>query len=165
MKITSAKKSQKITAAVKIVSKDDLEQAIKDTLDDDMCEAIVDAAYSEDNTFEDDYFFDMDTFLDIISNEEPYEILRMFWYGEDLDNTRGPDTPANPMEDYARYDRVGNVETTNYPGNVYYNELLNEIVDYVMDHLDDGIEYPEEIQELINQYLGYMEEQDDSEGE
>lgn len=144
--------NKKIQASDEISSKSELEDALKAALTDDLCVELVDLAYSEDGEFADDAFIDSDTFFDLLANEEPYEVARQFFMGEDLDS-KGP---ANPTRDYFRYNGYGNVESTDDPGATYSEILDTEIVDYIMDHLDDR-DYPEEIQELIDEYLGNEE--------
>jgi len=130
-----------------ITSKEDLEDALEDALTYDLCVELVNLAYSEDGYFDTDIFLDSDTFFDSLAVEEVYDVVRAFFYGEDLDGTG----PANPTRGYFRYNGYANVESTDDPGAHYMNELDDEIVDYIMDHLDDR-EYPEEIQEVIDRY-------------
>lgn len=125
-----------------------LEKALKRLLTDELCEDVVNLAYAEDGEFADDVFIDSDTFWDIHSMDDVQEICLKFFNGKDLD-ARGA---ANPNRDYFRFDKYDNVESTDYPGKIYPNEIDAEIVDYIIDHLDDR-EFPEEVQELINDYL------------
>ena len=153
--ITSAIKikKKKVGASGKIETEDDLRAAIKEALTAEVCAAIVNLAYSEDNYFDEDIFIDSETFFDTsIGNEESKEVALKFFNGEDLDS-KGP---ANPNRDYFRFDGYGNIESTNDPNEIYLGELDVEAVDYVMDHLDDR-EYPEQIQELVDKFLGNTE--------
>ena len=152
MKISSSKKSKIMSADNGNLS--DLKKQIKDALTDNICEEIVNLAYSEDGIFEKEIFTDSDTFWDIYSNEEPQDMVLKFFNGEDLDG-RGQ---ANPSRDYFRYDNYENVESTDYPGEIYLDQLDDEIVDYVMEHLDDR-EFPDDIQDIIDKYLADSEEE------
>jgi hypothetical protein len=76
-----------------------------------------------------------------------------FFNGEDLDS-RGP---ANPNRDYFRFNGYDNIESTNDPGEIYLDELDIELVDYIIDHLDDR-EFPDDIQEIIEEYASNKEE-------
>ena len=157
MHITSGKihhkKKRKIKGESKITNLDDLRRAIKDILDADICSDIVNLAYSEDGTFETDVFIDADTFWDVHSNDDVQEIILKFFNGEDLDS-KGP---ANPNRDYFRLNGYENVESTDYPEEIYMDELDIEVIDYVLDHLEDA-EYPDKVQKLVDNYLENMEE-------
>ena len=147
------RKRKKIKSADRIKDIQGLEAAIKDALTADLCVDLVDLAYSEDNYFDDDVFVDADTFWDVHDNDDVKDIILKFFNGEDLDS-KGP---ANPNRTYFRFDGYDNIESTDYPGDIYLNELDTEIVDYVLDHLEDR-EFPEQIQNFVNEYLEYTEE-------
>ena len=150
----ASKKSKKIKSTQKYASLEELEDAIKEALDDEVCIDIVAAAYSNDGVFEDDYFTPSDDFFEsIIANYEAKEVALKFFNGEDLDS-KGP---ANPNREYFRFDGYANIESTDYPGDIYMDTLDVDIVDYIMEHLED-VEYPEKIQKLIDAYLDNMEE-------
>lgn len=157
MQISSKKrithKRRKIKGNDKITNIADLERAIKENLTADLCLELVNLAYSEDNYFEEDVFTDAETFWDIHSNDDVKEMTLKFFNGEDLDS-KGP---ANPTRDYFRFNGYDNVESTNTPEDIYLDELDVEVIDYVLEHLD-GIEYPEKIQKLIDNYLDNMED-------
>ena len=160
MKISAKKKA--ITAAVRM-SEDDLRLALEEALDSDECEEIVNAAYGYSDYFTDACFMDMNEFFAVhLDNMEPLDAVKEFWDGDDLDG----DDHANPYKDYARYDSNGNVETTDYPGDVYYNDLLDDIIDYIVENYDSRYdEFPDDIQELIDQYTDYLENEDSEEDE
>jgi len=147
------RKRKKIKSADRIKDIQGLEAAIKDALTADLCIDLVDLAYSEDNYFDDDVFVDADTFWDVHDNDDVKDIIFKFFNGEDLDS-KGP---ANPNRTYFRFDGYDNIESTDYPGDIYLNELDTEIVDYILDHLEDR-EFPEQIQNFVNEYLEYTEE-------
>lgn len=153
MKITPRRKSD-ITAGADIKTRADLERAIKDVLTASICEDIVDLAYSEDDMFSDDAFTDAETFWDVHANDDAKELVLKFFNGEDLDS-RGP---ANPNRSFFRFDGYDNVESTDYPGDTYKNELDIDITDYVLDHLDDRT-FPDEIMNLIANYQEHKEEE------
>lgn len=147
------RKRKKIKSADRIKDIQELEAAIKAALTADLCVDLVDLAYSEDNYFDDDVFVDADTFWDVHDNDDVKDIILKFFNGEDLDS-KGP---ANPNRTYFRFDGYDNIESTDYPGDIYLNELDTEIVDYILDHLEDR-EFPEQIQNFVNEYLEYTEE-------
>ena len=157
MQISSKKrithKRRKIKGTDKIKNIKDLEKAIKETLTADLCLELVNLAYSEDNYFDTDVFVDAETFWDVHENDDIKEMTLKFLNGEDLDS-KGP---ANPTRDYFRFNGYDNVESTNTPEDIYFDELDVEVIDYVLEHLE-GIEYPEKIQKLIDNYLENMEE-------
>ena len=157
MQISSKKrithKRRKIKGTDKIKNIKDLEKAIKETLTADLCLELVNLAYSEDNYFDTDVFVDAETFWDVHENDDIKEMTLKFFNGEDLDS-KGP---ANPTRDYFRFNGYDNVESTNTPEDIYFDELDVEVIDYVLEHLE-GIEYPEKIQKLIDNYLENMEE-------
>jgi hypothetical protein len=144
MKITSNKKN-KVFASDSLSG---LKRQIKINLTDDICTEIVDMAYSEDGTFEGDAFIDADTFWDIHSADDAQELVLRFFNGEDLD-AKGQ---ANPNRDYFRYNGYENIESTDYPGDIYLDQLDDEITDYIMEHLDDR-EFPDELQKIIDKYF------------
>lgn len=127
---------------------DDLIQNIEDVLDEKLCLGVVNLAFSEEGLFSEVIFSDSDTFFDTIIDEEPKQVAKMFFEGKNLDLSG----PANPNMKYFRLNRKGNVESTNQPGAIYYEDLLDEIVDYIIENIDEGIEFPDEIQELIDEY-------------
>ena len=157
MQISSKKrithKKRKVKGTDKIKTLKDLEREIKSALTADLCLELVNLAYSEDNEFESDVFIDADTFWDVHGNDDVKEMTLKFFNGEDLDS-KGP---ANPTRDYFRFNGYDNIESTNTPEDIYLDELDIEIVDYVLDHLD-GVEYPEKIQKLIDNYLENVED-------
>lgn len=148
--------SKNVKARDEISSEDSLKDAIKDALDEDLCKEIVDAAFSEDESFSDDVFSYAagkdDSFFDAMNDDTPRNVAFMFFEGQDLDD-KGP---ANPGKDYFRFDRKGNVQSTDYPGAVYMDTILDDIVDYIVDHMDE-VEFPEKIDKLINKYLNNKE--------
>ena len=152
--IIKPRKKDEITAVGEIKTRAELERAIKDILTADICESIVDLAYSEEDMFTDDAFVDAETFWDVHANDDAKELVLKFFNGEDLDS-RGP---ANPNRKYFRFDGYENIESTDYPGDTYKDELDIDIADYVLDHLDNR-EFPEEIQDLISNYHENREEE------
>ena len=127
-----------------------LEDALEDMLDESLCQAIVDLAYSEDNEFAHDVFTKADTFWDLHSTDDVKDLCIKFVKGYDMDTVR-PKTPADPEKEYFRIDGFDNIESTNYPGDVYFSEILAEIIQYVIEH-PTGRKYPEEVQEVIDKY-------------
>lgn len=147
------KSGTNVVASNKIKTKSELEKALKDTIDADLCVDIVNLAFSDDGSFSDFVFDSADVFFDLLIDEEPKDVALMFFNGKDLDS-RGP---ANPNRDYFRRDGRDNVESTDDPGAIYYDEILDDIVDFVVKYYDE-FEFPDEIQELINEYLDNAED-------
>lgn len=137
----------KIIKATNDSNNSGLKKAIMSLLDEDLCIDIVNLAFSEDGFFKEEVFTDSETFFDTIIDEEPKQVALMFFNGKDLD-LRGS---ANPNREYFRLDRKGNVESTDDPGVVYYDDLLDDIVDYIMEHIDNR-EFPEVVQDILAEY-------------
>ena len=131
----------------------ELRADLEDILDENLCVDIVNQAFSEDSTFSEDIFIKSKDFFNSIIDEEPKTVALSFFNGTDLD-TRGS---ANPKREYFRFDDKSNVESTDEPGEIYYDTMLDDIVDYIIDHIDD-LEFPDEVQGLINEFLGIEEE-------
>lgn len=144
--------NDEVRAVEHIENEDDLRQSIKNTLDEDICIDIVNLAFSEDNEFADEAFIESDTFFDTLEYDDPKAVVVMFFNGEDLDS-RGA---ANPNRKYFRQDKKKNVESTDYPGEIYLETLDDKIIDYIIDHISDR-EYPDKIQELVDEYLENVE--------
>ena len=159
--------TEDIQASDTIESKSDLRRELRDLIDEDMCREIVDLAYSQDGAFGDAVFDDSETFFgDVIANYEAEEVARMFFFGEDLDSGGSDKDHANPTRGYFRFDGNANVESTDYPETAYY-DMLDDVINYVLDHLDLD-RYPEEVQELVNEYnefAGESEEDEETEDE
>lgn len=136
--------------AAKIKTISDLKRAIKDSITAEICPDIVGIAYSEDGKFSEYVFIESDIFFDdVLGNVDPYEIARSFYAGTDLDNDKNH---ANPNAEYFRLNKRDNVESTDYPEDIYYDELFDDLVDFIMDHIEDYT-YPEDIQIVIDEYL------------
>ena len=124
-----------------------LRHALEDELDYDLCVEIVNLAFSEDNEFSSSVFMDSDTFFDTLIDDEPVSVAIMFFKGKDLDDGG----QANPDKEYFRLDNHEYVESTDDPGEIYYDDLLDDIVDYIMEHIDNR-EFPEVVQDIIAEY-------------
>ena len=138
-----------------IKSKDALRQDIEDVLDENLCVEVVNIGFSTDGEFDDVVFLEGDdnidedaSFFGSLIDDLPKDIALKFFNGKDLDSHGS----ANPNRDYFRYDKKGNIESTNDPGAIYYDTIFDDIVDYIMDNLET-VEFPDDIQELINDYL------------
>lgn len=152
--LTNIKGSRAITASEKITSRAQLENAIAEVLDSDICAQVVEEAFSSTGTFEESIFTPSDEFFDVnFANKSPKEIAKAFFDGEDLDD----DGPANPDRDWFRLAKKG-VQSTDYPGDYYLDELYDDILNYIMDNIEDT-EFPDYIQELIDEYLENNEEE------
>ena len=153
-------KKHPINATTSALDEDELKDLLEDALDSDLCKDIVDEAFGYAGRFQDDYFEDIGVFCELYENaDDPLELAIRFWEGDDLDSD---ENHANPKREYARYSSSGNIETTDYPGDVYYEELLKEIVEFIMDNLDYP-NYPDEIQEIIDMYLDTNDTDEDEE--
>ena len=149
--------SRRITAAKDLETEADLRNALEEVLDSDIAQQMVELAISEDGIFEDNMFLPRKDFFNTeLANNDPQEIAEAFFYGKDLDRN---EKPADPTKDYLRFDDSDNIESTDYPGDVYLyrDDLVDGIIDFVMDHIDD-LEFPDYIQELVDEYLGNQEE-------
>lgn len=137
-----------------ITSESQLKKAIKAELTEELCEDIVNLAFSSDGDFDQDVFIEADDFFETsLVDDEAKDIALKFFNGEDLD-LKGS---ANPNRDYFRFDGYGNIESTDNPGEIYSEQLDGEIVDYILDHVDDR-DFPEEIQSLVDEYLNSKED-------
>ncbi len=145
---------RKIMSADSISTEDDLRSAIENLLNDDLCVEIVNLAFSRDISFGDVVFIPSEAFFDTLIDTEPKDVAKIFYDGRDLDSHR---RSADPDKAYFRLDKSGNAESTDNPGEIYYDTILDDIIEYIMDNLVD-VEYPEEIQEIIDQYLTVVEE-------
>ncbi len=133
-----------------IKTENDLKQAIADAITPGICSDIIDIAYSNDNKFADSVFIESDIFFDdVLGNTAPFDIAKSFYDGTDLD---ADEDHANPNSEYFRLTRKDTVESTDYPEDIYYDELFDDIVDYIMDHLEDYT-FPEDVQDVIDEYL------------
>ena len=141
------KTSKSVVAASDSTSGADLKGALKSALDSDICEDIVNLAYSEDNVFAEQVFIESESFFDALISEDPKDVALMFFNGKDLD-ARGP---ANPNRDYFRTNKYDNVESTDYPGEIYEETIFDDILDYIIEHISDR-EFPKMIQEIISKY-------------
>jgi len=152
MKNNRNKKMKSIKASVVRMSEDDFRTALEETLTSELCKDIVEDDWDR---FYEIIFEDLESFCNE-RGENPWEVLRSFWYGEDLDTESDP---ANPMREYARFNSYGNVETTDYPEDIYYSNHLDEIIDYIVEKVEYK-EFPDEIQEIIDQYLNFGDMED-----
>jgi hypothetical protein len=133
-----------------IVTEKDLRRVIEDIISPETCFEIVSIIYSATGKFSNDVFIESDIFFDdILGNVDPFEIARSFYAGRDLDKGK---EHANPNAEYFRLNKRDDVESTDYPGDIYYEELTDDIIDFIMDNLED-YEYPDDIQEVIDEYL------------
>lgn len=142
-----------IRASDGIETKSDLGDAIYDILDSDICKQVVDEAFSATSTFEKEIFIDSNTFFDTELITTPAKKIALkFFEGEDIDDGG----PANPNRGYFRFNKSKDIESTDYPGDVYFDTMAEEIVDYILDNLEDG-DFPDYVQELIDEYLDNKE--------
>lgn len=160
MKISRGKKAERmITSASKLQSDKDLRDAIEDALasDSDLAANVVDMAIAEDGTFEYKQFLPRkDFFKTVLGNEDPQDVAEAFYYGVDLDTKKDY---ADPTRDFLRLSSDGYVESTDDPGDIYMykDELLDKIINYIVDNMEK-LEFPEDIQDIIDEYLGIEKE-------
>lgn len=121
--------------------------SLKDLLSDDpdLMMDVVHTIYSEAGEFESDVFLDADAFYETLSKEAPEDIVLKFFNGKDLDS-KGP---ANPNREYFRFNKYENVESTNYPGDIYIDKILNDVCKYIEGKGKD-IKYPEAVQDILD---------------
>ena len=121
--------------------------SLKDLLSDDpdLMMDVVHTIYSEAGEFESDVFLDADAFYETLSKEAPEDIVLKFFNGKDLDS-KGP---ANPNREYFRLNKYANVESTNYPGDIYIDKILNDVCKYIEGKGKD-IKYPEAVQDILD---------------
>lgn len=143
--------SSSVMAKSTIDTPSDLRSAVEDTLASnfDLCSEIVNLAFSEDGTFEDEVFIPSKVFYnDNFAKADTKEIALAFYNGIDLDKD---DDGADPKAPFFRLvDNV--VESVKNPGEYYCDNLLEDIVEYVMDNIED-LTFPDAIQTLIDEYL------------
>lgn len=77
---------------------------------------------SYDGCFEDQQWYDMDEFDEFLSNDTPYEIAKMIFYGAQF----------NPNHDFFRFNAYGNLESADRLDVVAEAEDLK---DDIIDHL------------------------------
>ena len=155
MKITSTNRKNVISAR-SVKSSAALRRELKEILDEDLCVDVVNIGYSNDNEFTDSAFIEADVFWDIHSNDDAFEIVKHFFDGEDLDSNTS--TSANPNREYFRQDKHEDVESTDYPGDIYIAEILDDIIDYIIDHQEDRT-FPEDIQDVLDNYSATTEKE------
>ena len=110
-----------------------------------------------DGTFEDKQFLPRkDFFKTVLGNEDPQDVAEAFYYGVDLDTKKDY---ADPTRDFLRLNSDGYVESTDDPGDIYMykDELLGKIINYIVDNMEK-LEFPEDIQGIIDDYLGIEKE-------
>ena len=138
-----------IKAAGSIETKSDLEVAIREALDSDICEAIVNEAFSDTSMFEKDVFIDSGTFFDTeLIDTSAKNIALKFYNGKDIDDGGS----ANPNKQYFRFNKKKNIESTDYPGDIYFDTLEDDIIQYILDNIEET-KFPDYIQELIDEYI------------
>lgn len=143
--------SKKITAADEddIDEPESLEEALKAELRDaSLMEETVNAIYSNTGDFDQDIFMEADDFYDLNSKKDPKDLILDFYNGKDLES--GKDH-AIPTRDYFRRDGYDHVESANYPGEVYVDEILDEVVDHILENPDDTY-YPDDILIILDDY-------------
>lgn len=155
--------------AVVSLTKDEFRDKLSQLLNDNpnMCWDIVSYAIGKDGTFADDYdFFDADEFFSVFLGsgnsrdlaEHAREMITGFHDGTDLDDDSDG---ANPYADYLKWNSNGDIDSTDYPAEYIRDNGLEDIVDYVMENIDNVDSYPEEVQDLIYDYLDNSAEEEE----
>lgn len=153
--------------AVVSLSKDEFRDKLTELLDanENMCWDVVSNAIGEDGTFADDYdFFESDEFFSIFLTgnsrelaDRAREMINGFHDGTDLDDDSDG---ANPYADYLKWNSDGGIDSTDYPAEYIKDNALDEIVDYIMENMDNVSRFPEEVQDLINEYIDNSAEEE-----
>lgn len=154
MKITSNIRKN-VVSARSIKSSATLRRELKEILDEDLCVEVVNIGYSNDDEFADAVFIEAEVFWDIHSNDDAFELVKHFYDGENLDSNTSKS--ANPNSEYFRQDKYEDVESTNYPGDIYMDEILDDIINYIIDHQEDRT-FPEEIEDILKKFREDSEE-------
>lgn len=155
MKVTSNIRKN-IVSARSIKSSAALRRELEEILDEDLCVEVVNIGYSNDDEFADAVFIEAEVFWDIHSNDDAFELVKHFYDGVDLDSNTSDS--ANPNSEYFRLDKDEDVESTDYPGDIYMDEILDGIIDYIIEHQNDRT-FPEDIQEVLNNYSATTEKE------
>ena len=155
MKITSNIRKN-VVSARSIKSSAALHRELKEILDEDLCVDVVNIGYSNDDEFADVVFIEAEVFWDIHSNDDAFELVKHFYDGADLDSNTAES--ANPNSEYFRQDKDEDVESTDYPGDIYMDEILDDIIDYIIEHQNDRT-FPEDIQEVLDNYSATTEKE------
>ena len=162
MHISSNKKPiKKVTASVKILDDDDVHTVLEEIMTSDDCENVVNYSYSQAGTFYEEVFWDSYTFWDINSNESAEDMVDAFYSGKDLDS--GEDHADPGKQYFRRDDTYGSVDSTDYPGDIYLDELLDDIIDYIIDNIDaaDDMDLSEDVMEAIGNYKEDSDDEDE----
>ena len=78
--------------------------------------------HAYDGCFDDELYFDMNEFDELMANDSPMEIAQMIYFGDGF----------NPNDDYFRFNVYGNLESANW-GDV--EAEAEDLVDEIIDHL------------------------------
>lgn len=125
----------------------DSSTALEDILlDPDIMKDTVDAIYANTGDFDKSIFTPAEEFFQDNSNKSMKEMLQNFYNGTDLDDGGS----ADPNKKYFRLTKSKEVESTDYPGDIYIDEILDEVVDYIKSNSEDTY-YPEEILNILTE--------------
>ena len=101
------------------------EQAIRNYVEhligDELVE-LIQHLHAYDGCFDDEIYFDMDEFDDLMSNYSPMEIAQMVFFGGDF----------NPNDNYFRFTAYGNLESANWQD---VKADAEDLVDDIINHL------------------------------
>lgn len=115
--------------------------------------AVVSEINSYDGYFEDMQWWENDEdFFETMFGDNVMEAVRAVCFGE-----------YNFMDDYVRINAYGNLESSSFiQGEL--EDRLDDIINYLLENWDyfkDYISLTDETKDLINQYLGNSESEDD----
>lgn len=87
-----------------------------------------------DGSFEDELYYDMDSFDEFMSNYSPMEIAQMIFFGGGF----------NPNHDFFRFNAYGNLESANWRDvEVDAEDLVDDIIDHLVNSYSGDTPWPE----------------------
>ena len=115
-----------------MLNEKNFEKELKELLEknESVLNEIVSCLNSNDGSFENDVWYDMDMLDDYLSGMSAWEVLRLGYYGWDEHETDGT---FNPMRDYFRFNVYGNLESCDY---IDYSYLIDDVVEIIMNDTD-----------------------------
>ena len=115
-----------------MLNEKNFEKELKELLEknESVLNEIVSCLNSNDGSFENDVWYDMDMLDDYLSGMSAWEVLRLGFYGSDEDREN---SSFNPMRNYFRFDAYGNLESCDY---IDYSYLIDDVVEIIMNDTD-----------------------------
>ena len=115
-----------------MLNEEKFEKELKELLEknESVLNEIVSCLNSNNGSFENDVWYDMDMLDDYLSGMSAWEVLRLGFYGSDEDREN---SSFNPMRNYFRFDVCGNLESCDY---IDYSYLIDDVVEIIMNDTD-----------------------------